>query len=52
MELSLLLKRWRCLDDLELLMDENEYRVHTETFPRHRVVVAETVEPGFRSLTE
>lgn len=50
--MSLLLKRWRCLDDHELLEDENEYRVHTEMFPRHRVVVAELEQPDYCSLTE
>jgi len=50
--MSLLLKRWLCLDDLELLEDENEYRFHTELFPRHRVVVAEPEKPISWTLTE
>ena len=43
--MSLLLKRWRCLDDLELLANEDEYRAHTAMFPNHRVVVEEPEEP-------
>ena len=41
--LSVLLRRWRCLEDEILIMNEAEYRVHTEEFPLHRVV-AEDIE--------
>jgi len=41
--LSVLLRRWKCLDDEILILNEAEYRVHTEEFPLHRVV-AEDIE--------
>ena len=37
-QMSLLLKRWRCVDDEIPILTEEEYRVHTEMHPSHRIV--------------
>jgi hypothetical protein len=36
--MSLLLRRWRCIDDELLLRTEEDYRVHTALYPSHRIV--------------
>jgi hypothetical protein len=40
--MSLLLKRWRCIDDELLILTEEDYRVHTEMHPSHRIVADES----------
>jgi hypothetical protein len=42
--MSLLLRRWRCIDDELLLRTEEDYRVHTALFPTHRIVADESNE--------
>lgn len=46
--MSVLLKRWVCLDDGEVIANEAEYRFHSEVFPGHRIVVDENPDwkPG------
>jgi hypothetical protein len=39
--MSLLLKRWRCVDDEILILTEEDYRVHTAMHPSHRIVADE-----------
>jgi hypothetical protein len=49
--MSLLLKRWRCIDNEIPILTEEEYRVHTEMHPSYRIVADEgTADERMNSL--
>jgi hypothetical protein len=54
---SVLLRRWICLDDGEIIANEEEYRFHTELFPGHKIVVDDSpidqqFHAGYRLTTD